>query len=112
MTAVKLKTNGRKSIVPIITKYWLLLVTILVFFMFVLIEPRFASMRNVMDMLSSTCVLGLVGVGVTVVMCVGEIDFACGMELSLSAVLMAVILDKDNYNQVRQVDLQNYLFLC
>lgn len=111
MTVMKLKINGCESIISFVIKYWLLLFTILMFFVFTVIEPRFASMRNVMDMLSSTCVLGLVGVGVTVVMCAGEIDFACGMELSMSAVLMAVILDNPILSQYYIVVLIAVLFI-
>lgn len=51
-------------------------------------------MSNIMSMLSSTCILALVGMGETFIMCVGETDYSVGMELSVAAVIMGKLLDK------------------
>lgn len=95
-TVEKTPLNKRAS--SFIFKYWLGVLTILVFVVFTIMEPRFASLRNVMNILSSTCTLGLVGIGVTIVFCCGEIDFSCGMELSAAAVMMAIVLDKKAFS--------------
>ena len=76
------KARSSKRFANFLVKYWLGLFTIAIFIFFSVIQPRFASMHNIMSMLSSTCILALVGMGVTFVMSVGEIDFSCGMELT------------------------------
>lgn len=45
-------------------------------------------------MLSSTCILALVGMGETLIMCVGETDYSVGMELTVAAVVLAKVLDQ------------------
>lgn len=88
------KARSSKRFANFLVKYWLGLFTIAIFIFFSVIQPRFASMHNIMSMLSSTCILALVGMGVTFVMSVGEIDFSCGMELTVAAVVIAKLLDK------------------
>ena len=81
-----------------LVKYWLGLFTVAVFIFFCIMRPRFASVANIMNILSSTCILALVGMGETLVMCVGETDYSCGMELTTGAVLIAIILDKPMFS--------------
>jgi ribose/xylose/arabinose/galactoside ABC-type transport system permease subunit len=83
-----------------LTKYWLFFFTILVFIVFSVLQPRFLSVNNIMSMLSSTCILALTGMGETLIFCVGETDFAVGMELSLSAVFIAKVLDNPGMSRM------------
>ncbi len=92
------KARSSKRFSTFLIKYWLGLFTIAIFIFFTIIQPRFASMTNIMAMLSSTCILALVGMGVTFVMSVGEIDFSCGMELTVAAVVIAKVLDKPAFS--------------
>lgn len=86
--------RGGQSFTNFLVKYWLGLFTVVIFLFFSIMQPRFATVNNVMSILSSTCILALVGMGVTLVMCVGETEYSCGMELTVAAVVMAKILDK------------------
>ena len=61
-----------------VTKYWLGLFTMLVFLFFSIMQPRYCTVSNIMSMLSSTCILALVGMGETLIMCVGETDYSVG----------------------------------
>ena len=83
-----------KNISKIITKYWLGLFTVIVFLFFSIMQPRYCSVTNIMSMLSSTCILALVGMGETLIMCVGETDYSVGMELTVAAVVLAKVLDQ------------------
>lgn len=88
------KQGAGQKVSKFIVKYWLGLFTIVVFLFFSIAQPRYCSMSNIMSMLSSTCILALVGMGETFIMCVGETDYSVGMELSVAAVVMGKILDK------------------
>lgn len=81
-----------------VTKYWLGLFTMLVFLFFSIMQPRYCTVSNIMSMLSSTCILALVGMGETLIMCVGETDYSVGMELTVAAVVMAKVLDRDGFS--------------
>jgi ribose/xylose/arabinose/galactoside ABC-type transport system permease subunit len=98
MNAQKEQVRSSQRFVNFLVKYWLGLFTVAIFLFFSVIQPRFASVTNIMAMLSSTCILALVGMGVTFVMSVGEIDFSCGMELAVAAVIIAKILDKPAFS--------------
>ena len=92
------QAHGGQRIVNFLVKYWLGLFTVVVFLFFSIMQPRFATVSNIMSVLSSTCILALVGMGVTFVMMVGEIDYSCGMELTVAAVVVAIILDKPAFS--------------
>lgn len=100
MMRTKQQHSARRSqkFSNILVKYWLGIFTVVIFLFFSIAQPRFASVSNIMSILSSTCILALVGMGVTLVMCVGEIDYSCGMELTVSAVVIAKILDKPSFS--------------
>lgn len=76
-----------------LVKYGLAIVTVLIGVVFALMEPQFASPVNLLNILSSASILSISGIGVTLVLCFGEINFACGMELAVGAVIMGKLLD-------------------
>lgn len=83
-----------KNITKSLIQYWLLLLLAVIIVLFGIMEPRFLSVTNLLNIVSSTCVVGIATLGITVVMSAGEIDFACGMELSTAAVAMVLLMDK------------------
>lgn len=98
--AIQNKKAGGRQVSNFVTKYWLGLFTMLVFVFFSIMQPRYCSVTNIMAMLSSTCILALVGMGETLIMCVGETDYSVGMELTVAAVLIAKILDRDGFSNM------------
>lgn len=98
MTEKNQTGQNRQKIAKFIEKYWLGLFSIVVFVFFAIMRPRFCSVNNLMSMLSSTCILALVGMGETLIMCVGETDYSVGMELAVSAVVLGKILDKSSFS--------------
>lgn len=81
-----------------ISKYFLLIAVILVGALFGIIEPSFLKVGNLLALLNSTVVLGIMGIGLTFVMTTGSINFSSGSELTLGAVFMGVILATDVVN--------------
>lgn len=90
-------TFKKSNISSLITKYWLLFVTILLIIVFTIVQNRFISTGNIRDILSSTCILGIVSIGVSLVMITGEIDFCCGMELCTGAVVVGILMDHKGF---------------
>lgn len=88
----------KQSVEMFLAKYWLLLFTVLVGIAFASIEPRFAQMGNLRDIFSNMVVYGIASLGVMLVMITGEIDYACGAELSLGACLIGRLLDSSTFN--------------
>ena len=74
-----------------ISKYFLLLAVIIVAIIFGVMEPAFLKTSNLLTIVNSTCVLGIMGIGLTIVMATGSINFASGSELTLGAIFMAVV---------------------
>jgi ribose/xylose/arabinose/galactoside ABC-type transport system permease subunit len=87
-------TRKKISFGTFFAKYGLAFMALLIMAGFALIEPRFLNVTNLLTIVTSTSVLGIIAIGITVVMSSGEIDFAVGMEYTVIAVLLGVILDK------------------
>lgn len=79
-------------------KYGLLGIAVLLFIIFAMIEPYFGRMSNLLDILRTASIYGICALGLSLVMIAGEIDFACGMEMSMGGVAIALILDSDVFN--------------
>ncbi|MBC5689516.1 ABC transporter permease [Mediterraneibacter sp. NSJ-55] len=87
VAAKKKVKNGGGSV----SRYGLLLIVVLVCIVFALLRPTFYSLGNIMNVISSTVVLCIAGLGLSLVMITGEIDFACGAELATGACVTAVL---------------------
>lgn len=78
----------------ILVKRWLLFFTLATILAFGIISPAFLKMDNLLNILSSACIVGVMGVGLTCIFATGELDFSAGSQVSLASCLMAVILGK------------------
>ncbi len=90
MTEAKGKTKSKNG-TGILQKYGLLIITILVCIIFSALRPTFHGMGNIINIVSSTVVLCIAGLGLSLVMITGEIDFACGAELAAGGCIVAVL---------------------
>ncbi|MDO4261520.1 MAG: ABC transporter permease [Eubacteriales bacterium] len=79
-------------------KRWLLLFTALVVVVFSLLSPTFLQLTNLLNILSSACIVGVMGVGLTCIFATGELDFSAGAQVSLASCVMAVVLGKTPLN--------------
>lgn len=77
-----------------LTKYWLLLFTVVVGVTFGLMRPEFFKIANLLNILSSACLAGIAGIGLTCVMATGEIDFSGGAEITGGATFMALLIQR------------------
>lgn len=80
------------SLRNIFAKRWLLLFTLATVVVFGIISPAFLKMDNLLNILSSACIVGVMGVGLTCIFATGELDFSAGSQVSLASCLTAVIL--------------------
>ena len=79
---------------PFMAKYGLAFFALLCIIVFSILEPRFLGITNIFNIITATSVMGVTAMGLSLVMSSGEIDFAVGMELTLTAVVLGIILDK------------------
>lgn len=77
---------------------WLVILVLILMAMFSVLQPKFMKTTNIMNIISSTCVAGIVALGVTVVMSSGEIDFACGSELAVGAITVILLMRHELFN--------------
>lgn len=88
MTKQKMKTG------EIITKYFLLIADVLLLIMFSLLRPGFLQLSNLLDIVAMAALVGTMGMGASIVMTVGEMNFGVGAEATLTAAMLGWILGK------------------
>lgn len=82
----------------VIEKYWLLFLVIGLCTVFGIITPEFITVSNLLGILSSSCTLALVGIGYTIVMSTGEMDYSVGVQVSCGSLMMSSLLSKPYFN--------------
>ncbi len=92
------QNGGGFKVTTFLTKYGLAFVVIIVIAVFGILEPRFLSTRNLLSILTSTGIIAIVGMGFTVIMSSGEIDFAIGMEFTLAGLMIYMLNHYTNLN--------------
>ncbi len=69
---------------------------VVIFLFFTLQKPSFASYDNIMTITLTTCINGILSLGVTFVILTGGIDLSIGTVMTFSAVISGTILNKTN----------------
>jgi ribose/xylose/arabinose/galactoside ABC-type transport system permease subunit len=87
------------------SKYFLLIACVLVALAFGLAEPKFFALKNILDIIRSSAVLGITATAMVFVMANGELDFAAGSQLSLGAVIVGSLMDKEAFSGIYPVAL-------
>lgn len=82
----------KKSASMILQSYLLLIAAIVVAIVFGLVENAFFKPTNLVEIVRAAAIIGLMGLGETVVQSAGEMDFAVGAETSFGAVMIAIML--------------------
>lgn len=99
LTSIKLFTKRNNvKIGHVIGKYWLLLFMLILCIVFGIITPEFATLSNILGILSSSCTLALVGIGYTFIMSTGEMDYSVGVQVSCGSLFMAALLSTTYFN--------------
>ena len=87
------KTAKKKSTIgENITKYFLLIADVVLILFFSILAPGFLQLTNLMDILSTAALVGVLGMGASIVMMVGEMNFGIGAEATLTAAILGAIL--------------------
>ncbi len=94
----EVQLTKQQRTVTFLGKFGLLGIAALMFLAFALMEPHFGRMSNMLDIFRTASIYGICALGLSLVMISGEIDFACGMEMSLGGVAIALILGTENFN--------------
>lgn len=81
-----------------ITKYFLLIADVLLLILFGVIEPGFWQISNLMDIVSTAALVGTMGMGASIVMTVGEMNFGVGAEATLTAAILGWVLGQGQMN--------------
>lgn len=81
-----------------LTKYLLLIGGIVVFIFFCFLQPKFASINNIMNIVNSAAITGLMGIGMTLVMETGEMNLAVGAEATIAAAVVGKLLEGKGFN--------------
>jgi ribose/xylose/arabinose/galactoside ABC-type transport system permease subunit len=92
------KKFSSETLSNILASRWLLLFTIAVVIIFGAVQPAFLQVTNLLNILSSACIVGVMGIGLTCIFATGELDFSAGSQLSLASCLIAVILSNGKFN--------------
>lgn len=82
----------KSSLSTTIRKYLLLIAAVVVALVFGLIENSFFKPTNLVEIVRAAAIIGLMGLGETIVQAAGEMDFAVGAETSFGAVMIAVLM--------------------
>lgn len=78
-----------------ITKYFLLIADILLLLIFGLMRPGFLQVSNLLNIVAMAALIGTMGMGASIVMTVGEMNFGVGAEATLTAATLGWILGKE-----------------
>ncbi len=87
--------------VQTLTKFFLLIVLVLAFLFFGLVNASFFSVENIMNILRSVSVASLMAFGMLLVVNTGEINFAIGAQLTLAGAVVG--------NMLNSLTFHNYL---
>lgn len=91
MEKKELKARGEKRAFSL-DKIGLPLFTVLVALLIGSLEHAFFKPDNLLNILSSACLTGIAGIGMTTIMATGETDFSVGSYMTASAVVLTVLL--------------------
>lgn len=82
------------------TKYLLLVATIIVAILFGLAERRFFKINNLFDIIRAASLIGIMGIGLTIVQAAGEFDFSIGAQASFSGVVFAMLMARKDIGSI------------
>jgi ribose/xylose/arabinose/galactoside ABC-type transport system permease subunit len=90
--------DGKRPLKVGLTKYMLLLVAVVIFAFFAIASPVFASVNNIMNIVNSTAITAMLGIGMTIVMQTGQMDLSVGAEATIAAAVVGKVLEGPSFN--------------
>lgn len=89
--STKSKNGKRNSILDILSKWGLLIATIVIFIMFSFLESQFFSTSNIFSILQQAAITGLLALGLTAVIVSGEFDLSFPAIATLTGVISLIL---------------------
>jgi len=83
--------SNNQSFVMRMSRYFLLIALVCVGAMFAVMSDSFLKTSNLLDIIRSASIIGMLGIGMTIVQAVGEFDFTIGITASVAMVMMAFV---------------------
>lgn len=80
------------------TKYLLLVVAAVIFVFFSILQPKFCTVNNIMNIINSATITALMAIGMTIVMETGEMNLAVGAEATIAAAVVGKLLEGPSFN--------------
>ncbi len=94
MTSEQNRTLKNRDTVDTVAKYFLLIADVLLLLFFGIMQPGFWQVSNLMDIVSTAALVGVMGMGASIVMMVGGMNFGVGAEATLTATMLGWMLGK------------------
>lgn len=96
----KNKVDKKFDIKNFLGKYFLLMAILFVSLIFSLKEPAFRQTNNLLDIIRSGSIIGLMGIGITYALMSGEFDLSIGAVATFSAIITGRLLADPNFNNI------------
>jgi len=93
-------------------KYFLLMAIFFVSVFFGLKEPSFRQIDNILDIIRSGSIIGLMSIGISYTMIAGEFDFSIGAMATFSAIIAGKLLAYPNFNNFLLIIFITLMFSC
>jgi ribose transport system permease protein len=88
-------TAGRLQLLLRTQWVFLFFVVIILSIITGIVNPKYLTIRNIVNIMEQISVLGLVAAGATILIIVGEIDISVGAAIGLSSCVMAIMMKND-----------------
>ena len=94
MATKQKETIQKRNTVDTVAKYFLLIADVLLLLFFGIMRPGFWQISNLMDIVATAALVGVMGMGASIVMMVGDMNFGVGAEATLTATMLGWLLGK------------------
>jgi ribose/xylose/arabinose/galactoside ABC-type transport system permease subunit len=89
-------SNLKSVILEQLSKYFLLIATLLVAIVFTTLQPKFISVTNLLNIMVTASLTGTLGIAMMFPLIVGEINFAIGAQATIAAAIVGVLMAGSN----------------
>jgi len=74
--------------------YGLLITTIAIFILFAILEPRFASQKNILTILTQSSITGILAIGLTIILISGNFDYSFAANATIVSVICPILISR------------------
>ena len=100
MTTAKTASLDKNQAIRIIKHIWdeysIIIVTVAIFLISGLIQPRFLTATNILLVLRHSAIIGIIAMGMTFVIITGGIDLSSGHVLAMSGTILLILQGNEN----------------